>query len=439
MEERPKVYVIDTNVILHSADALESFPDGEVVLPLIVLEELDKFKRFNDEKGRIARHVAHFLDDLRSKGSLSEGVKLDNGSVLQVFTGKTKPEEIDLTPAKADNHILYVAWHLSKNGADVCFVSKDINARVKADAIGVKARDFERHKVNFDEFYAGYTEVPMKILELEHRPAERAEELLEEAGAGKYPNEFVLAVDERNGTHYKIFRRDPGTLELRPVIVPVDGVYGIKPRNPQQVMAFDLLLDRSVSLVTLVGMAGTGKTLLALAAGLKNVLAGGLYDRLVVARPIVPMGKDLGYLPGSKEDKLEAWMSPIYDNMDYILNLRGNRKRGYSLDKLIEEDVLQLEALTYIRGRSIPKQYVIVDEAQNLTPLEVKTIISRAGEGTKVVLTGDPYQIDNPYLDASSNGLVYTADRMRDQKLHGHVMLKRSERSKLAALAAEVL
>ncbi len=431
-----RVYVIDTNVILHASDALTSFPDGEVVIPLEVIEELDKFKKLADEKGRLARRVSHFLDDLREKGRLSDGVPLENGGRLRVYTAKTYPEQIGLDPSKMDNHIIFVAWKFQDDGHEVQFISKDINARIKCDVVGVPAHDFEKNKVNFDEFFSGWRNIDVDLLELAH-PAEAAEKRLQ--GEPAYPNEYFVVRDRLNDTRYVVLRRDPESLQLVEMTTGKEDIYGIRPRNTQQFMAFDLLLDPRVSLVTLVGKAGTGKTLLAIAAGLKQVVLAGMYERLIVARPLVPVGKDLGYLPGSKENKLTAWMDPIFDNLEYILNLKPNRKHGYTIERLMDEEILQFEALTYIRGRSIPNQLLIVDEAQNLTPLEVKTIISRAGEGTKVVLTGDPYQIDNPYLDISSNGLVYTADRMRDRALHGHITLITSERSTLAALAAEVL
>ncbi len=434
--EKPQVYVIDTNVILHTADALESFPDGELVIPLDVLEELDSFKKFSDEKGRIARQVNRFLDSLRKQNSLSDGVALASGGRLRVFTGSTHPEEMGLTGSKKDNHILFVAWKLHNEGQSVTFVSKDINARIKADVFGVPARDFEKNKVSFDEFYPGWTRLPIPLQHL-NEPIPFVTEMLK--GEPGFPNQFYFVHDERNETRYVILRRDPDDSSLVMLARQNEEAFGVHARNPQQRMALELLLDPRVKLVTLVGQAGTGKTLLALAAGLKQVINSDVYEKMVVARPLVPVGKDLGFLPGSKEEKIAAWMDPIFDNLEFILSFKPNRSMGYTVDRMLDEEILQLEALTYIRGRSIPNQIVIVDEAQNLTPLEVKTIVTRAGEGTKVVLTGDPYQIDNPYLDVASNGLVYTADRLRDHGVHGHISLVKSERSDLAAIAAEYL
>ncbi|MDZ7816345.1 MAG: PhoH family protein [Planctomycetota bacterium] len=436
MAEKSRRYVIDTNVILHTYDALTSFPDGEVVVPLDVLEELDRFKKFNDEKGRIARQVSRFIDKLRDQGSLSTGVKLENGGRLSVYTSHTEPEQLGLPFDSKDNHILYVAWKLMKNGEDVCFVSKDINARIKADVCGIPAVDFDRHKVDTEEFYSGWLDLPVDLKQL-NDPPETFEDMLADKKA--YPNQYVYVHDRQNETRYVVYRRNPADMSLSPLSRTTEEAYGIHARNPQQRMALDLLLDPDVMLITLTGQAGTGKTLLALSAGLRQVINSAGYERLVVARPLVPVGKDLGYLPGSKEDKIAAWMDPIFDNLEYVLSLKTNRSMGYSVDRLLAEEVLQLEALTYIRGRSIPNQFLIVDEAQNLTPLEIKTIVSRAGEDTKVVLTGDPYQIDNPYLDAASNGLIYAADKMKALAIHGHISLVKSERSNLAALAAEYL
>ena len=440
-----KTFVLDTNVLLHNAECIEVFADNIVVIPMAVIEELDKFKGHNDELGRNARRVIRRLDKLRSKGSLRDGAPLTGGGMLKILSSRAIIAETGLTGDIPDNRILALAYALFKKGEKVIFVSKDINARLKADALGLKAVDFEREKINIDELYSGYSHstVPSPVMD----------ELLAKGtiamnGTRRYPNEFVVLKDQSDAKRTAITRvGKPGFVKL----VPQDGrmVWNVKPRNREQCMALELLMDNNVQVVTLVGRAGTGKTLLALAAALQCVMRDHKYDRILVSRPIIPMGQDIGYLPGSKDEKLANWMQPIFDNLGYLLrdgatDIDAGKKKGKSnvldrIDRLLADKTIGLEALTYIRGRSIPDQFVIVDEAQNLTPHEVKTIISRAGEGTKMVLTGDPYQIDNPYLDSSSNGLTYTAERLKGESIHGHVTLTTSERSTLAAIAAEKL
>ncbi len=442
-----KTFVLDTNVLLHSSESIESFADNIVVLPMAVIEELDQFKTRNDELGRNARHVIRHIDALRTAGNLRDGVPLEAGGMLKILTSRGLLDETGLDVDIPDNRILRVAYHLHcENGSQtgpVIFVSKDINARLKADALGMKAQDFEKQKINFDDLYTGVTEatVPAKTLDAFYK-----DEMLEYEGLGQFPNQFVLLRDETNPKHTGLARViEPGTVAH--LSKKFERAWNVKPRSKEQRMAIDLLLDPSVELVTLVGQAGTGKTLLALAAGLQTTMRYQQYDRILVSRPIIPFGKDIGYLPGAKEEKLSHWMQPIFDNLTYLM--RDGHREGddpdvkgtaqHKVDRLFDEDVIDLEALTYIRGRSIPRQYVIVDEAQNLTPHEIKTIVSRAGEHTKMVLTGDPYQIDNPYLDSASNGLTYAAERLKAQPMHGHITLQKSERSALAAVAAEFL
>ena len=428
-----KTFVIDTNVFIHKPDAILSFRDNEVVVPLQVLEELDKLKSYSDERGRNARHAVRFLDEVSRHGLLNEGVKMENGSVLRVELAFAKDAPIDMDLDKPDNRIILTAYQLQREGRRVFFVSKDINARVKATAIGIKAVDYEKQTVNISKLYPGYIEytvTPETINKF------RSEGTMEWQDA-LVPNQFVLFHDRTSG-EYVLGRYRPsiGCLEY---VEPVMGsVCGIKPLNAQQRMALELLLDDSVNLVTMVGKAGTGKTLLAIAAGIKMVVEEKSYVRVLVTRPIIPMGKDIGYLPGAKNEKLSHWMQPLFDNLEYILT--GYKKSNLkSAEQIVSSKLIELEALTYIRGRSLPAQYIIIDEAQNLTPHEIKTLVSRAGEGTKVVLTGDPYQIDSPYLDANSNGLSFLVEAFKGQKLFGHVTLEKSERSPLAELAAEIL
>lgn len=436
-----KYFVIDTNVLLHNSEALTSFADNFVVLPMTVIEELDNFKSHSDELGRNARGVVRKLDTLRVKGKLGKGVEMENGGILQIVAEHNLESDAGLDMHVPDNRILLVAYNLLKSGHKVIFVSKDINARLKADALGIDVMDFEKQKINFDELYTGnrQIDVPGSVVDQFYANKE-----VEVEGFDFLPNEFVLLTDETNPKHTALTRVDKTGQKLLRLNPSVDSVWHIKSRSKEQRMALELLMDPEIELVTLVGQAGTGKTLIAIAAALESVIAHKRYDRILVSRPIIPMGKDIGYLPGSKDEKLANWMQPIFDNLTYLLSHgetpeNGDESIKKKIDKMMQENILELEALTYIRGRSIPRQYVIVDEAQNLTPHEVKTIISRAGEGTKMVLTGDPYQIDNPYLDSSSNGLTYTAERMKGHALHGHITLRKSERSGLAAAAAELL
>lgn len=440
-----KIFVLDTNVLLHNAESVESFKDNIVVLPMAVIEELDKFKTHNDELGRNARQVIRRIDELRAKGNLRDGVPLANGGQLKIITSKQFNDDTGLGSDAVDNHIIRIAYGLHKQGEAVTFVSKDINARLKADALGIQAEDFENQKVNFDDLYSGYSEIRVSGDLID---AFFKSNILENTGIGNYPNEFLMMIDEKNEKHTALARVVRHGV-LKHLTNKYDLFWSILARNKEQRLAFELLMDPSVQIVTLVGQAGTGKTLLALAAGLHVTLRNRSYDRILVSRPVIPMGKDIGYLPGAKEEKLSHWMQPIFDNLTYLLkdNVQSGTKSKKKpkltpqekVEKLLQENVIVLEALTYIRGRSIPGQYVIVDEAQNLTPHEVKTIISRAGEGSKMVLTGDPYQIDNPYLDASSNGLTYAAERLKNHEIHGHITLQKSERSNIAAVAAKYL
>ncbi|MFP3982153.1 MAG: PhoH family protein [Desulfurivibrionaceae bacterium] len=436
-----KYFVLDTNVLLHTADAITSFADNIVLLPMSVIEELDKFKSHSDELGRNARETIRQLDALRTRGSLSKGVEMDNGGMLQIYSGKNEIVNPGLDLSVADNRIVAVAYTVLSQGNKVIFVSKDINARLKADALGLDVMDFEKQKVNFDELFSGYqdVEVPGSVVDEFYQ-----KEVMVREGLDLVPNEFVMLVDEGNPKHTALARAGLQG-ELMHLNAGYEQVWNIRPRNREQRMALELLMDQKIQVVTLVGQAGTGKTLLALAAALESTIRYRRYEKVLVSRPIIPMGKDLGYMPGGKEEKLSHWMLPIFDNLTYLLNNssndgeEGDENVRQKVDDLLNNNIVEMEALTYIRGRSIPRQYIIVDEVQNLTPHETKTIISRAGKGTKMVLTGDPYQIDNPYLDSSSNGLTYTAERLKGHDLHGHVTLRKSERSPLAELAADYL
>ncbi len=436
-----KTFVVDTNVILHSHQSLFSFQEHDVIVPLGVIEELDRFKSVNDEKGREARQASRELDQLREKGNIAEGVTLPSGGSIQVMLDAEVDalDKYGLDKRKVDNRILACALHLKNSkGLDPILVSKDINCRIKADAVGIKAEDYETNKIDIDELYTGWCEII--------RPAAEIEEFLRNEGMDYdqddlFKNEFVLLKAAENENKTALAKYDGGLRKLLPLFHLNSKPWGVEPLNLQQKFAIELLLCNEIELVSLVGRAGTGKTLLALACGLQKTIDEHMFRKLLVSRPIMPLGKDIGYLPGSKDEKLSHWMQPIFDNLEFVMDRLY--KNSDDVDKkirfLIESQKIQIEAITYIRGRSIPKQFLIVDEAQNLTPHEVKTIISRAGEGTKVVLTGDPYQIDNPYLDSSSNGLNFVIEKFKDHSLFGHIIMHKSERSSLSALASEVL
>ncbi len=432
---RIKSFVIDTNVFIHRPDAISSFKDNEIIIPLAVLEELDSLKRFSDEKGRNARHAIRFLDSQAAKGgSLHNGVKMDNGSMLRVVRAGDTPLPPDLKHDKADNRIIQTALELQAAGRQVFFVSKDINARVKAEALGLKAVDYEKQKVDVASLYLGWREITVARESFDRFKTDKRIEWKDSLKS----NEFVImkTSDENETLLGRYYSQNS---ELRLIPNRRFSVSGIKPLNIEQKMAFELLLDDSVPLITLVGKAGTGKTLLALAAGMVKVIDEARYNRMLVSRPVIPMGKDIGYLPGDKDEKLSHWMQPIFDNLEYILGINKKKDDDKGVDWFIKNNLIEIEALTYIRGRSLPDQFLIVDEAQNLSPHEIKTIVSRAGRNTKVILTGDPYQIDSPYLDTNSNGLSYLVEAFKGQALYGHVTLSHTERSELAELAAELL
>lgn len=438
-QSRAKTFVIDTNVLLHNPASLFAFADNHVVIPMVVLEELDKFKTANNELGQNSREVARTLDRLRAQGSLREGVPTPQGGTIQVVMDA---ENIDgLLPGINDNRILACAHHLKRDGRQVFFISKDINARVKADALDIPSEDFKAMRVNVDELYTGFVTVDLAGDEVDDLAGKKEVDpanLVAKDDLPLVPNQFVLLRDRADKEHVALLRFDGEAGRLKPLAHEPPELYSVIPRSPEQRMAFELLLDDAVKLVTLVGRAGTGKTLLALACGLNKVIDSERYKKLLVSRPIMPLGADIGYLPGSKDDKLQHWMGPIFDNLHFLL-ASEERDPDDVIKRLIAEETITLEALTYIRGRSIARQFVVVDEAQNLTPHEIKTIISRAGEDTKVVLTGDPHQIDNPYLDSNSNGLTHVVERLRGQPLAGHVTFTKSERSELAGVAADML
>lgn len=430
-----KTFVIDTNVLLHDPRSLMQFPRHHVMIPIAVLEELDKMKRLPNDLGRNARESIRLLDSLKTVGSgnLHEGVRLENGAVVRIQPEVKVEYRYNLEMGINDNRIVMAAFLMREQGEKVIFVSKDFAARIKAEALGIEAEDYENLKYSYEEIYRGirYLEASKHDIDLFYKDGI----FPLSSDIQSHPNEyFVLTSPENSSAVGKYDAVNHQIISL----LKAGQVWGIKPRNVEQRCAMDLLLRDDIKLVTLLGPAGTGKTLLALACGMRKVFDEGFYSRILVSRPIMPLGRDIGYLPGTKEEKLFPWMQPIYDNLDFLCASTGGES-SETLRWVMESKKIEMEAVTYIRGRSLPKMYMIIDEAQNLTPHEVKTIISRAGEGTKVVLAGDPTQIDNPYLDKDSNGLTYIVGKFRNHKIGGHTFLDKTERSELAALAAEIL
>lgn len=434
-----KKVVLDTNVILFDSSAVQKFHESDVYIPISVIEEVDRFKRDLGENGRNARQFSRFVDVLREKGKLSEGVLLEERKT-RIFVSSKMEEGMnlptELSEEKADNRILGTALWLLKNFDDVELVTKDINLRIKADVFGIRARDYEGDEALVEEeFYSGRFEltVPSQSVDLFYK--EKALRLSPDIKL--HGNQYVIMKNESNPNHSAVGRYDLNAQAIVPLITPNESVWGVHPRNVEQSFALDALLNDDILFVSLVGKAGTGKTLLALAAGLSKTLDEGRFQRLLVSRPIFPMGKDIGYLPGDIEQKLNPWMQPIFDNVEFLMG--ADKKAAGRAQELINQGMLNIEPLTYIRGRSIPNQYLIVDEAQNLTPHEIKTIVTRAGANTKVVLTGDRHQIDNPYIDAVNSGLSYSVEKFKGQKLAAHINLTKGERSELAELAANLL
>lgn len=465
MPTHKKIFVLDTNVLIHDPKALFSFTNAHVGIPAIVLEELDQFKGEGTERGRNAREVIRKLDGLREKGSLKDGVKLDDDSILQIlFYDETALKKTPIVASINDNQILLTALEVQQQGYDVTFISKDLNARVKADALGIKTEDYLKEHVSEEEFYQGWVKISVPAVELKREAPAQLIQLAKDKLIK--PNEFVLVESNHNPHNNRVYRY-LGNEKFKSISNPSLS-WPIQPRNPQQLMALELLLDPSIQFACLFGPAGTGKTFLALLAGLHELFINQNYDRMIISRPVVPLGRDIGFLPGTVEEKLHSWMMPIYDNMQYIMHTinktshfnnqqedtqenNGKQKpkkgphrhkkqqNGITFNDLIHQGKIAMEAITYMRGRTIPYQLILIDEAQNLTPHEIKTLVTRVGEGSKIILTGDPYQIDSPYLDFSSNGLVVASERFKGQPLFGSVFLPTSERSELSRLAGELL
>jgi PhoH-like ATPase len=439
-----KVYVLDSSVLLHDPNAMFQFQDNEVIIPYVVLEEIESKKRLLENVGRAAREATRYLDRLREEGKLSQGVQLSNGGKIRIelnhYSNDILPVNSNL--ALADNRILAVSLNLTKEEKrTVILVTKDIAMRVKADALGILTEDYYNDKVVLPPIMDEILILPIEDTEV----------------AALYQNKYIPMQDPLPPNRcVKTVLSDNSVL---PLVSSPDGkklVYqmgqsrsswDIRPKNMEQSWALEMLNNPEIKLVNMMGPAGTGKTLLALASGLEQTVHEELYIRMLCARPIVPFGKDIGYLPGEKDQKVRPYMQPIYDNLEYLLRPRKEKERerggesiiDSAIDLLIKKRQLEIEVLTFIRGRSIPNQFMIIDEAQNLSAHEVKTIITRAGEGTKIVLCGDPDQIDHPYLDKESNGLAYVASRLNGQSFYGQVRLIHGERSELATRAARLL
>jgi PhoH-like ATPase len=434
-----KNYILDTNVLLHDPNSLLNFRDNNVFVPIEVIEEIDRFKREATERGQNARTFSRMLDGFRSKGHLSRGVELTTGGRLKViFQDKSQNGHMNVGSNTVDSRIVALALHVQQADPKTrtILVTKDINLRIKADALGLAAEDYETDRVMIKDLYTGIFE--MNITAEKMAAFRNNGELDLDADKRYFPNEYCTLLDETNPKRTALTKVDATGRKLIPIIDCREGTWGIKPRNREQHFAFDALLDDKIKLVTLMGKAGTGKTLMAMAAGLKRTVLDREFRRLVVARPTISMGKELGFLPGSLEEKLSPWMQPIHDALELLSDLNMGHESRRSND-LMRSGSIVVEALSYIRGRSIANQFMVIDEAQNLTPLEVKTIITRVGHGTKIIFTGDPYQIDNPYVDSSSNGFNYIISKFREQAIAAHIELQKGERSELAELAANLL
>lgn len=431
--KEPKKFLLDTNVLLHDPEAFLHFKENLVVVPLKVIEEIDQFKRELTERGRNARTVARKLDELRAKGRLSDGIKLEGGGVLRVEVPTA--EDMKSNRLTADDVLIEMAERLHRqNGAKVILVSKDINLRLKADARGLTAEDYENGHIHSKDSFDGHRtlDVPAEWITRFAREGSLVPE-----GLTLHPNEYVMLRDQAEAKHTLLGRFDAVKQRIVGLVPLPEAMRAFYPRNREQHFAFDALLNDSIKLVTLTGKAGTGKTLMAVAAAVFKTMDQGVYNKLLVSRPIFPMGKDLGYLPGTVEEKLDPWMTPIRDALELMRQSRSEaHAHKYRMDG---NPQIEVEPLTYIRGRSIPNHFMIVDETQNLTPLEVKTVITRAGTGTKIVMTGDMEQIDNPYVDQLSNGLNAVVQAFRDEELAAHIALQHGVRSELAERASVLL
>jgi PhoH-like ATPase len=438
---KKKIFVLDTNVILHDSSCIHQFGEHNVVIPITVLEELDHFKKGNDSLNFHAREFARTLDALAEDKLFNGGVPIGAGlGKISIKLDRAFDEDIAANFSdknKPDHRILNIGYQVAKENSDriVCLVTKDVNLRMKAKAVGLLAQDYKNdHVSDIRQLYTGtriLDDVNLELINRMYTPPYEFPSAELEVDRPLIPNEYLILRGERKSA--LAVYNDELSLIRHVDKIPA---FGITPRNSEQTYALDAILNDNVHLVSLTGKAGTGKTLIALAGALKRKKN---YRQILMARPIVALSnKDIGYLPGDIQSKLDPYMKPLFDNLSVIEQAQGDVKRG-QFSKLVDERKLVIEPLSYIRGRSLVNTFFIIDEAQNLTPHEIKTIITRAGEGTKVVFTGDIFQIDHPYLDSHSNGLSYLIEKMKGQRLYAHVNLTKGERSELADLAGSLL
>jgi len=435
-----KIFVIDTNVLLTDSNSILNFNESDIVIPLKVLDEIDNHKKRQDSVGMHARSTIRKLDELRSDGDLFKGVPVSDGVL---FVKKYDPFVLpdDLEMDSPDNQIIATALTVQKENKDsrVVLVSRDINMRVKCDSLGIECEDYSNDNV-VDDIEGLYTGLIEHLVDDQIIDSVYKDELmfLDEDEIKVEPNQFVMLISNSNEKKTALVRFVNYDVPIKKIDSYKKGIWSIRPKNKEQNFALDLLMNPDIPLVTIIGKAGSGKTLMALAAGLQQCFGATandcMYSRVIVTKPVEPVGKDIGFLPGTMEEKMMPWLAPIQDNLK---NLMGNDK--LTLDMYIDEGKIEIEAMTFIRGRSIANAFIIIDEAQNMTKHEIKTVLTRVGEGTKIILTGDIEQIDNVYLDETSNGLTYVIEKFKSTSVAGHVTLVKGERSKIATMASKLL
>ena len=438
-----KIFILDTNVLIHDPNCIFDFKDNDVYIPIYVIEEIGRLKNYNDYVGKSAREASRNIDSLREKGTLANGIINEEGGEFRILLGDHELEYLPdaLSKTSANNKIIAMKKKKKNENKDteVILISKDMNVRIKADVLGLDTMDYVKDKLDIITLYSGNRTIELESSKFDliyKSPVVNYSLLIDEEPLANEMFKFTCGGKSVLG----IYKKERGKIEK--TVFSESLLWGINGRNTEQKEAIELLMDQRIKIVSLMGVAGTGKTLLAIASALEQVVERKLYKKIFIARPVIPMGKDIGYLPGSEKEKMRPWMHPIYDNIEFLVT---NKQTANSNDTekvivgLESMGLLKVEPLTYIRGRSIPQGFIIIDEAQNLTPHEIKTIITRVGKDTKIVLTGDPYQIDSPYLNENSNGLSYMAERLKDEPLAGHMTLVKGERSDVSELASKLL